>query len=48
MARGEGAEQFSSGLLPTAKTVTQDGIKTAKVGYLDMNEIIYVWGIFGF
>ncbi|KAI2657974.1 Sodium-dependent lysophosphatidylcholine symporter 1-A [Labeo rohita] len=31
MARGEGAEQFSSGLLPTAKTVTQDGIKTAKL-----------------
>ncbi|KAK2896933.1 hypothetical protein QQF64_005455 [Cirrhinus molitorella] len=31
MARGEGAEQFSSGLLPTAKTVKQDGIRIAKL-----------------
>uniref|UniRef100_A0A673M5B8 Sodium-dependent lysophosphatidylcholine symporter 1-A n=1 Tax=Sinocyclocheilus rhinocerous TaxID=307959 RepID=A0A673M5B8_9TELE len=31
MARGEGAEQFSSGLLHTAKTVNQDGIKISKL-----------------
>ncbi|XP_043111031.1 LOW QUALITY PROTEIN: sodium-dependent lysophosphatidylcholine symporter 1-A-like [Puntigrus tetrazona] len=31
MARGEGAEQFSSGLLHTAKTANQDGIKIVKL-----------------
>ncbi len=37
MARGEGPELFSSGLLHTAKTVNQDGIKIVKVGHLDIN-----------
>ncbi|KTG16546.1 hypothetical protein cypCar_00020165 [Cyprinus carpio] len=31
MEREHGAEQFSSGLLPTAKTVNQDGIKVPKL-----------------
>ncbi len=33
MARGEGAEQFSSDLSHTANTVNQDGIKIVKVGH---------------
>ncbi|ROL49702.1 Sodium-dependent lysophosphatidylcholine symporter 1-A [Anabarilius grahami] len=31
MARGEGAEQFSSGLLPTAKTLNPDGVIIVKL-----------------